>query len=287
MAFMLTKVRDWNAWLLSCGMTLQGHTGPSAPHMFTFLRRADAQGGSADLVEHPDCLAGAAPSPHDVVLFVKRWMASPNYSQAPFVALRAAGLQDLSREPPVANELRPMTQKYKQHVLKFVPLLKGPPYDLRLAADHLEAWVQGTLPDMPMHDVSACTLPLQVAAAHPAAPMAHAVAPLPANAGIGAQDFEPPAGTVLLTRNRNPGNPGVRVDTAFPDDRSNIVYSCAVALFQGNGVALPDAIAFGEQCWARIASNLGGARAPPAAQPLVAAEADEAAEEALDLGLPA
>ena len=38
-AFRLDVVHDWVAWLDGVGMVLHGHTGPSAPHAFSFLRR--------------------------------------------------------------------------------------------------------------------------------------------------------------------------------------------------------------------------------------------------------
>ena len=44
----MTRVRGW--------LALAGHTGPSAPHVFSCRRQAELEIG--DLVEHPDCMTG-------------------------------------------------------------------------------------------------------------------------------------------------------------------------------------------------------------------------------------
>ena len=94
----------------------------------------------------------------------------------------------------MSSELRPMTPKYKGHILKFVPILRRAPYNLCSAADHLERWIRGTLVDGNPIDVSACVLE--------AAPAAPALLPATMAAADGAPaPLEPPPGVVgLLTR---------------------------------------------------------------------------------------
>ena len=41
------------------------------------------------------------------------------------------------------------------HVQKYIPLLRNPIFKLERSADWLEGWIQGTLPDHPLLDVSA------------------------------------------------------------------------------------------------------------------------------------
>ena len=49
-------------------------------------------------------------------------------------------------------ERNPLSQKYVDEVLRFIPVLKA--YKLERGAAHLQAWVQGTLDRAPLLDVS-------------------------------------------------------------------------------------------------------------------------------------
>jgi len=44
---------------------------------------------------------------------------------------------------------------YKESILKYIPLLRNPLFNLQRAADFLEAWVKGTLQMAPLVPVSA------------------------------------------------------------------------------------------------------------------------------------
>ena len=151
-AFLLTQMRGWTAWMEKCGMTLRGHTGPSAPHVFSFRRRSACPAtDSRGLVEHPNCIDAASQHDCDVVLFCKQWMSSALLSQPPLVVFRSSVLNDLEGElPAVSTDRKPMTKKYVAHVQKFVPLLKAAPYCMVEAADYLAAWVAGAAPHSPL-----------------------------------------------------------------------------------------------------------------------------------------
>ena len=57
--------------------------------------------------------------------------------------------------PAVLSEKKPLGQSYRDNILKHIPLLRDPLYQLNQAADHLENWVHGLLPPAPLLDVSA------------------------------------------------------------------------------------------------------------------------------------
>jgi hypothetical protein len=52
-------------------------------------------------------------------------------------------------------ENKPLAQDLIDHVKKYIPLLRNPIFKLESCADWLEGWIQGTLPDLPLLDVSA------------------------------------------------------------------------------------------------------------------------------------
>ena len=51
---LLNKVHEWSKWLANAGMVLQGYTGPTAPRVFSFARRAACEAQCASL-EAPKC----------------------------------------------------------------------------------------------------------------------------------------------------------------------------------------------------------------------------------------
>lgn len=51
---------------------------------------------------------------------------------------------------------RDLGADFKNNIRKFLPLLRQPLYGLQRAADWLEALIDGTLPQKPLLDVSAC-----------------------------------------------------------------------------------------------------------------------------------
>ena len=55
---------------------------------------------------------------------------------------------------PVDIEKRPLQNKFVDMVKKHLPMMRIPEYNLRRAADHLEAWVEGRLPSEPLSDIS-------------------------------------------------------------------------------------------------------------------------------------
>ena len=152
-----TQVHDWKAWLEHAPQ-LKNHTGPSAPHVFRFARRVDAEALTARSGLVSPVFPGS-PHPHDVVLFCKQWMASAEYSQMPIVTMPWSAVHHLFRTggaPAIAQASRPLTPAYVSHVRKFLPILRRQPYCLNRAAAHLEGWLNGQLPHAPLLDVSAC-----------------------------------------------------------------------------------------------------------------------------------
>ena len=275
LAFPLTAMHDWMAWLEGCGMTLKGHTGPSAPHLFCFRCRGSCEGALADLVEHPHCLAGEATHPSDTVLFVKQWMASDSYSQPPMVVLRAQRAAEGALS--ITTETRPMTAKYKAHVLRFCPILRAKPYYYEKAATYLEGWVNGTLVADPVLDVSACVrkLTIQQCGWHG----------LVRAEGDEADGLEPLPGVVSLVR-------GTRKQLVAAghgvDAKASFVYTCATTLFVHHGVGLAEAVAMGEKCWEQLAANpKWGLSAPGAGRPQPACARPEVFAQDVDVDAPA
>ena len=259
-AFLLTQMRSWTTWLSKCGMTLHGHTGPSAPHVFSFLRRHACAGICQQMLDHPDCVSGSPQHECDVVLFCKQWMASPLHSQLPLVVFRASAVGDLELDsPPVSVEKRPMTRKYVNHVLKFVPLLRASPYCMVSAADYLEAWVNGVAPHAPLLDISACCLQ-RGAWRDPSGPRVPPAAALVPDSGASGEDIEPLPGMVALARVvrrplQAPEHRQQQQQASALDARSALVYSCAVALFEHHGMNMVEAIAIGERCWQGLCAS--------------------------------
>lgn len=54
----------------------------------------------------------------------------------------------------VDSPKRPLGVQFVDMVQKHLPLLRIPEYGLQLAADHLEAWIQGKLPHDDFVDIS-------------------------------------------------------------------------------------------------------------------------------------
>lgn len=275
-AFLLDRVHDWNSWLLDIGMGLRGHTGPSAPHWFAFMRRgqtADVEG----LVEHPDVLSGSPADPDDVVLYCKQWMSSSAYSQPPLVVLRAACARSVNQPPVPDPNRRPLTAKYVSHILKFTKIMQQPPYNMDIAAQHLEQWVSGSLLDSDvLYDVRAVT----TTASH-AQELAQHRGQVDEGRVEEVDSLEPPAGVVALVHAVR-GHARGR-GRAAACDRITVVHDCATLLYQQvPDMTLPEAIRFGEACWRRVAgSHVNGrvARAPRLARDLdEAAGADDAGD---------
>lgn len=56
---------------------------------------------------------------------------------------------------PVLAEKNDIGNDYRDHVLKFIPLLTQPEINLARAAKYLEAWIHDVLPAAPLLDCSA------------------------------------------------------------------------------------------------------------------------------------
>jgi hypothetical protein len=253
---MLGKLHDWAAWVGGVPMTLHGHTGPSAPHTFSFVARMEVRGGQG-LVEHPEA---QTQRPSDAVLFVKRWMSSPTWTQPPCVVLPAMCLDSMQPVPQISEHRRPMTAKYIAEVRKYAALMRQPPYNLVNAADHLVAWVNGEV------HAAATVEDLGTFSAHAAAPGAAAMALAAASAGdeADAAVMEPPPGVVSLS-----ARPGVVPPAAegFTNQRSAVVYTCAAAALEAQSISVAAAMALGERCWERL-SAVGHVAAAAAASVL-------------------
>ena len=67
-------------------------------------------------------------------------------------------------KPPLCSavlaEKNPLDVKYREHVLKYTAALRHP-FGMFEAADYLESWVDGTLEESPLLDVSACPVGIQ------------------------------------------------------------------------------------------------------------------------------
>ena len=240
-------------------MTLHGHTGPSAPHTFSFVARMDVR-GCQGLVEHPCCTEARTQRPSDSVLFVKRWMSSPTWSQPPCVVLPAMCLDSMSPLPQISDYRRPMTAKYVGEVRKYAARMRQPPYNLVNAAAHLVAWVNGEV------QAAATVEDLSTFSVHAAAPRAAAMVLAAASAGdeAGAAVMEPPPGVVSLST-----RPGVAPPAAvgFTNQRSAVVYTCAAAALEAQCISVEAAMALGERCWERL-SAVGHVAAAAAASVL-------------------
>ena len=246
-AFLLDTVRDWKSWLADTGMTLKGHTGPRAPHSFTYARRSAVP---EDVVEH--AFDKRVRHNDDVILLCKSYMASISYSQKPIVVMTKHGVLNLASAPEAASALRPMTKTYKDHILSYVPKLRAAPYRLLKAAESLEQWVTGTLSHGPPLNTSACHLNLRVVSGDiPIAPVSYDIEPAA---------FEPSTGMVSLSLARD------AVAAGPPSVKALIVYGCAESLVSGQGLEWSAAIALGEQCWRSTQATRAG---KAALQPLL------------------
>ena len=258
-ALLLTQMRGWSAWLAKCSMTLQGHTGPSAPHVLSFRRRnACSATDCHDLLEHPECSNTAQQNDCDMVLFCKQWLSSPLLSQPPLVVFRASVLNDLEVElPAVSTERKPMTKKYIAHVQKFVPLMTSAPYCMAEAAAYLAARVVGTAPRAPLLDVSSCSLQHASLVAAAEVVRQSGVDPTPIPEG-GEGDLDPAAGVVVLAPvapRHGPPERGALQQASVLDERYTLVYTCAIALFQHQRMSMVDAVTMGEKCWQEFVAS--------------------------------
>ena len=143
-----------------------------------------------------------------------------------------------------------MTKKYVARVQKFVPLLKAAPYCMVEAADYLAAWVAGAAPHSPLLDVSSCSVQQTsaVAAVGVCGPTVGA-SPIPDGAE---GDLDPAPWIVVLApaaRRHVQRAPRPAHRASVLDEQSTLVYTCAVSLFQNQGINMVDAIAMGEKCW--------------------------------------
>ena len=183
----------------------------------------------------------------DVVLACKPYVASAVHSQAPFVVLPHSALSAvMSKRPPVATTKKPMAKQYVDQVLKLTPRLRSSPYRLSASADHLEAWVRGSLPPSGVFDTSAAFLHGAVGEE----PQVRAALWEPA-------EFETAGGVVKLSA-------ASRKHEHQPSKRALIVYACAMAFFE-DGDSIGEAIAKGEKCWVRLTqTNADRGRLPVA-----------------------
>jgi len=247
-AMLITQMRDWKTWLEHAPQ-VKNHTGPSAPHVFRFQRRSDA----VDVLRRTGLLDpvfdGSAPHKHDVVLFCKRWMASPEYSQQPLVIFpwSAAAAADRSGGPPIDQERRPLTPAYVNHLRKFLPILRGQPYCLNRAAAHLDDWSAGVLPHTPLLDVSACLPQLSMRRELPCDPGPNLRACCEANGG--GLNLDPACAAVELVD----GGADPRDD--LPCRRAEIVYGVAVPLHVQHGVSWEAALAAGGDCFKNLVTT--------------------------------
>ena len=50
----------------------------------------------------------------------------------------------------------PISAEYQEHVMKYLPAMREPEFNLSRAADYLESWLQGTLSLQPPLELSDC-----------------------------------------------------------------------------------------------------------------------------------
>lgn len=89
------------------------------------------------------------PHDNDIILRTKRWMASEEYLKS-FVYFphEVALVRAPVGLPAVIAPKNEISEEYRNHILKFLPGLRA--HSLNRAADHLEAWVNGTVQLQPL-----------------------------------------------------------------------------------------------------------------------------------------
>lgn len=149
--------------------------------------------------------------------------------------------------------MRPMTEKYRDHVRAFVATLSREPYATVVGpgATQLQQWVEGRRPEGPLLDTSYVTF----------SPAAGRRGNPPPVVDVAPALMEPAAGVVQL----HVGNPNRRNAALLVSQRAKFVYDMAADLSGDHQVPWGDALALAERSWDRLA---GQAPAP-------AAQADE------------
>ncbi len=234
------RTLDWKSWLESL-FHLRRHTGPLAPHTFRFERRCTAEPvlRSTGLDEHP---ATPAPHPDDVVLFCKHYMASPCFSQRPFVALPFSYAAPLFETAPPVSQRRAqdaLTVHKISNIKKHVPVLRQPGFRVDAGAAELEAWAEHRLEPLPLLDTRAIRSPCQACGGD---------ALMPGSVGASMQGVREEEVAAVGHAKAS----GARVDALPPSVQTRVVYACAASLFNNHGFPLADAIRVGEECWARV-----------------------------------
>ncbi|CAK9005962.1 unnamed protein product [Durusdinium trenchii] len=152
---MMDSIRDWNGFLTEpVPFKLVGIGGPGAPHYFKLQRRVDAGLQSYEIQnklwhypEHPD----------DVILRTKQWMASPEFTFTSLLYPRHLAFERLRLGVPAGlAEKRVIDPEHKKHLTRFLPALRVPLFGLGKFADWLEAWLDGSLEQCDLLDVTAC-----------------------------------------------------------------------------------------------------------------------------------
>ena len=141
----LESVRDWRDYFNSAQVKLGG-MGQSvgAAHSFVFIRRGDYH---ADTYGEPTSEFSDPTSPNDVLMLVRKYMHSPELSQAPLVVMPAARLALLRSQPPPRVLPREVySTEQAKSLEKTAKMLEEFPYCLTRAAAYLRRLAYGSPP---------------------------------------------------------------------------------------------------------------------------------------------
>ncbi|CAE7278876.1 unnamed protein product [Symbiodinium sp. CCMP2592] len=156
-AVVVDRVRNWKDYFGFMALQMKGHTGPTAPRVFQFVRRS----GLPDT--HPLRRSG---SPMDVVLRCrvsdvprcrcKQYMCDPHFYQS-LDFLTAAHVDKLPAALPTSFlERVRKTAKYKAMILRHADMLKDPAFGMPSASQELREWVNETRRELPPLKVTHC-----------------------------------------------------------------------------------------------------------------------------------
>eukprot|EP00439_Symbiodinium_sp_Y106_P012962 s11483_g1.t2 len=194
-AVVLDRVRNWKDYFGFMALQMKGHTGPTAPRVFQFVRRS----GLPDT--HPLRRSG---SPMDVVLRCKQYMCDPHFYQS-LDFLTAAHLEKLPAALPTSFlERVRKTAKYKAMILRHADMLQDPAFGMPNASQELREWVNETRRELPPLKVTHCCFFARHRSLHDNEPLVLAE-DSPGDMGPQASALEPPVAQVVVCEKKSQG----------------------------------------------------------------------------------
>eukprot|EP00439_Symbiodinium_sp_Y106_P013192 s11483_g1.t3 len=204
-AVVLDRVRNWKDYFGFMALQMKGHTGPTAPRVFQFVRRS----GLPDT--HPLRRSGSpmdvvlrSGSPMDVVLRCKQYMCDPHFYQS-LDFLTAAHLEKLPAALPTSFlERVRKTAKYKAMILRHADMLQDPAFGMPNASQELREWVNETRRELPPLKVTHCCFFARHRSLHDNEPLVLAE-DSPGDMGPQASALEPPVAQVVVCEKKSQG----------------------------------------------------------------------------------